>query len=72
MAQSGNFVHTSKPLAENIALGQRDAAEALSSWMNSSGHRANILSGSYSRIGIAAYQSGGPDGPIYWCQQFLQ
>ena len=38
--------------------------------MNSSGHRANILSPSYSKIGVAAYTAN--DGTVYWCQQFLR
>jgi len=71
MCTTGNFTHTSKSVGENIALGQSCAKEALSDWMNSSGHRANILSGDYTRIGVAAYQIG-EDGQIYWCQQFLR
>jgi uncharacterized protein YkwD len=71
MCSTGNFSHTSKNVGENIALGQGSAKEALSDWMNSSGHRANILSDEYTRIGIAAYQIG-EDGQIYWCQQFLR
>jgi len=71
MCSTGNFTHTSKSVGENIALGQRSAKEALGDWMNSSGHRANILSGDYTRIGVAAYQIG-EDGQIYWCQQFLR
>ena len=71
MCSSGNFTHTSKSVGENIALGQRSAKEALGDWMNSSGHRANILSGEYTRIGVAAYQIG-ENGDIYWCQQFLR
>lgn len=62
--------HTSAPVAENIAMGQRSATQALRDWMNSPGHRANILSHGYSRMGAAAYQT--PDGTIYWCQQFLR
>lgn len=71
MCSTGNFTHTSKSVGENIALGQQSAKEALGDWMNSSGHRANILSGEYTRIGVAAYQIG-ENGEIYWCQQFLR
>lgn len=60
--------HTRQSVAENIAMGQRDSADALRSWMNSPGHRANILNRSYRRIGVAAYTT--PEGTIYWCQQF--
>jgi uncharacterized protein YkwD len=61
--------HTSHPVAENIAMGQRDCTEVMYSWMGSSGHRANILNPGYRRIGVAAYV--GPSGTIFWCQQFL-
>jgi uncharacterized protein YkwD len=69
MARTGNMVHTSAPVAENIAMGQQNSTEAIRSWMNSPGHRANMLSGSYSRIGAAAYS--GSNGQIFWCLQFL-
>ena len=62
--------HTSRPVAENIAMGQRSSKEAVADWMASAGHRANILNRGYRRIGIAAYRT--PDGTIYWCQQFLR
>ena len=62
--QHGNF-----GVAENIAWGQHNAAEALGSWMASDGHRANILNPGYHRVGVAAYTA--PDGSCYWCQQFM-
>ncbi len=68
MTNSRALQHTSKPVGENIAMGQRTTEEAVNAWMNSPGHRANILHGSYRRIGVAAYRT--PDGTIYWCQQF--
>ncbi len=58
---------TGYALAENIAMGQRSASEVMNSWMNSSGHKANILNSSYSRIGVGCYQSG---GTYYWVQEF--
>lgn len=70
MTNSHNLQHSSIGVAENIAWGQHSAEEAMSSWMSSSGHRANILNGSYHRIGVAAYTAS--DGSCYWCQQFLQ
>jgi uncharacterized protein YkwD len=70
MARSGNMVHTRRPLAENIAMGQTHSSEAVQSWMGSSGHRANILNPGHRRIGVAAYRTGG--GLIFWCQQFRQ
>lgn len=69
MARTGKMVHTSAAVAENIALGQQTSAEAVRSWMNSTGHRANML-GNYTRVGAAAYTGSG--GRIYWCLQFLQ
>jgi uncharacterized protein YkwD len=69
MTRSRSLTHTSAGVAENIAMGQSSSGEALSSWMSSSGHRANILNASYRRIGVAAYST--PEGRIFWCQQFL-
>jgi len=69
MARVRSLEHTTAAVAENIAMGQRSCAEAVSSWMSSPGHRANML-GSYTRIGMAAYQAS--DGTIYWCLQFLK
>jgi uncharacterized protein YkwD len=60
--------HTRQPVAENIAMGQRDTQDVLGSWMRSSGHRANILNGAFRKIGVAAYRIG--EGTIFWCQQF--
>ncbi len=70
MTNSHSMVHTSQPVAENIAMGQNSSAAVLSAWMNSSGHRANILNPGYTRIGVAAYTT--PQGTIFWCQQFLR
>ncbi|MGN0618993.1 MAG: CAP domain-containing protein [Ruminiclostridium sp.] len=54
---------------ENIAAGQRSASEVMESWMNSSGHRQNILSSNFRKIGIGLYKS--PDGyGYYWVQIF--
>jgi len=60
--------HARQPVAENIAMGQRDQYEVLNCWMRSPGHRANILNGAFRRIGVAAYRIG--EGTIFWCQQF--
>ncbi|MCE9606342.1 MAG: CAP domain-containing protein [Planctomycetia bacterium] len=69
MAASHRMQHTTKPVGENIAMGQRTCTEVLNVWMNSSGHRANILGG-WNRVGAAAYTS--PSGRVYWCLQFLR
>lgn len=54
---------------ENIAAGQRSPDEVMQSWMNSSGHRANILNSSYTEIGIG-YYAGGSYGSE-WVQLFI-
>lgn len=52
---------------ENIAAGQRTPEEVMDAWMNSSGHRANILSANYTELGVGiAVGSRG----IYWVQLF--
>ena len=51
---------------ENIAKGQRTPAEVVKAWMNSSGHRANILNPSFTHIGVG-YVSDGK----YWTQMFI-
>ena len=55
-------------LAENIAAGYGSPAAAMAGWMNSSGHRANILSGGNWEIGVG-YAAGGSWGR-YWVQNF--
>jgi uncharacterized protein YkwD len=70
MTNSRSMVHTSQAVGENIAMGQNSSGEVVNTWMNSSGHRANILNPGYTRIGVAAYTT--PEGTIYWCQQFLR
>lgn len=59
-------------MAENIAVGYSSAAAVVQGWMNSPGHRANILNCSYTMIGIG-YDSGlvKPDwGNGSWVQDF--
>lgn len=51
---------------ENIAYGQRTPAAVVNAWMNSSGHRANILNASYTQIGVGYCASGN-----YWTQMFI-
>jgi uncharacterized protein YkwD len=70
MASARVLQHASGAWAENIAQGQTTASHAVSSWMSSSGHRANILNRRHRRIGVAGYRSSG--GDIFWCQQFLE
>ncbi len=55
-------------MGENIAAGYRTAAAVMQGWMNSSGHRANILRCGYREIGIG-FVTGGSYG-TYWTQVF--
>ncbi len=58
---------TYKSAAENIAMGQKSADEVVNAWMNSPGHRQNIMNGNFTHIGIG-YDAQGH----YWTQQFIQ
>lgn len=51
---------------ENIAQGQRSPEEVVNAWMNSEGHRANILNGDYTHIGVGHVENGN-----YWTQMFI-
>lgn len=55
---------------ENIAMGQPSPQAVHNSWMNSSGHRANMLNGSWTRVGIG-YVLCGQYSP-YWTEVFMQ
>ena len=55
---------------ENIAYGQTSPEEVMNGWMNSAGHRANILSADFTEIGVAHYENG--SGTDYWVQLFLK
>ena len=51
---------------ENIAYGYGTPAAVVNGWMNSSGHRANILNASYTQIGVGYCANGN-----YWTQMFI-
>lgn len=55
---------------ENIAMGQRTPQEVMNAWMNSPGHRANILSPSFSQIGVGLAKNA--NGTAYWTQMFIR
>ncbi|GEN55231.1 hypothetical protein HFA01_34930 [Halobacillus faecis] len=55
--------------AENIAAGQRTPQEVVNGWMNSPGHRKNILDPNLRQIGVG-YAEGGSYGH-YWTQMFI-
>ncbi len=49
---------------ENIAKGQTSPQQVMNDWMNSAGHRANILNSSFTKIGVAEYNGE-------WVQEFI-
>lgn len=53
---------------ENIAWGQKTPEEVMNGWMNSEGHRANILNPNFTKIGVGYYQNSA--GRNYWTQLF--
>lgn len=53
---------------ENIAAGQSDTESVMNSWMNSEGHRSNILSEKYTDIGVGCYED---ENKLYWVQLFI-
>lgn len=64
--QMKQFGITYKSAGENIASGQRSAEEVVKAWMDSPGHRANILNASFTHIGVGFDKNGN-----YWTQQFI-
>ena len=61
-----NFGISCRSAGENIAKGYATPQAVVNGWMNSSGHRANILNANYTRIGVG-YVAGGN----YWTQMFI-
>lgn len=55
-----------KTAGENIAQGQQTPEEVVQAWMNSQGHRENIMNSSFTHIGVGYVESGN-----YWTQQFI-
>ncbi len=60
------FGLTYRSAGENIAMGYRTPQAVVTGWMNSPGHRANILNSSYKKIGVGYVASGN-----YWTQMFI-
>ena len=60
------FGLTYRTAGENIARGYRTAAQVVNAWMHSSGHRANILNASFTRIGVGYVADG-----YHWTQMFI-
>ena len=65
-----NFGIRFSAAAENIAMGQKTAADVMRTWMASPGHRANILSRTVTHIGVGAAKAS--NGTLYWTQLFLK
>ena len=61
-----NFNISFRSAGENIAMGYTTPAAVVDGWMNSSGHRANILNKSFTQIGVGYVESG-----HYWTQMFI-
>ncbi|HJV31178.1 MAG TPA: CAP domain-containing protein [Bacillales bacterium] len=61
-----DFGVTYRTAGENIAMGQPTAQQVVNAWMNSEGHRKNILSPNYTNIGVGFTQTGN-----YWSQMFI-
>ena len=53
---------------ENIAMGQKTPKEVMNSWMNSPGHRKNILNPDFTELGVGIASNG---SSIYWTQMFI-
>lgn len=64
-----NFGISYRSAGENIAAGQRTAQEVVTAWMNSEGHRKNILSSGFTHIGVGYAQGGSKQH--YWTQMFI-
>lgn len=58
-----------KAAGENIAYGQKTPQEVVTGWMNSPGHRANIMNANFGKVGIGVYKAS--NGTIYWTQLFM-
>lgn len=63
------FNITYKTAGENIAKGQKTAESVVNAWMNSEGHRKNILSSSFTHIGVGYATKGSTP---YWTQMFIK
>ncbi|MEV6524936.1 CAP domain-containing protein [Longispora sp. NPDC051575] len=55
---------------ENIAAGQRDAASVMKAWMNSPGHKANIVNCKFKFLGVGVADGASSKYGIYWTQNF--
>lgn len=76
MAQSNRLVHSNISIlmskystaGENIAWNQRTEKEVIRDWMDSSGHRANIMNRNFTKVGFGVARA--KNGSLYWCTVF--
>lgn len=61
-----DFGITYRSAGENIAKGQTSPEEVVQAWMNSQGHRENILNANFTHIGVGYEQNGN-----HWTQMFI-
>lgn len=66
--RADNSGYSWQVIGENLAAGQQTAQDVMDAWMDSPGHRANILDARFTEIGIGVQQGG--DFGIYWVQVF--
>lgn len=57
---------------ENIASGYSTPEDVVNAWMNSEGHRANIMSKTYEKIGVSCYIDNNSKDKYYWAQLFIK
>lgn len=67
-AMMRNFGVTYQSAGENIAKGQKTPQDVVDAWMNSPGHRANIMNKNYTHLGVGYLVK---NGEAYWTQQFI-
>ncbi len=65
-----NFGVKFSAAGENIAKGQKTPQAVMSAWMNSPGHKANIMGTSYTEIGVGLAKDS--KGVLYWTQMFIK
>lgn len=63
----GEYGVSYRGAGENVAYGQSTPAQVVNAWMNSEGHRANILNANFSNIGVGVHYQ---NGTYYWAQLF--
>lgn len=76
MASRNNLTHSRldlsntdfRTMGENIAEGYDSTEDVVKGWMESPGHRRNILNKNFTHVGFGVAKR--PNGPTYWCAQF--